>query len=70
MHINSQGRPSVTSRRRGVDVWTFTNQVMARPAEISFGVPTAAFFYIFCPINTDRTTVINKVRIYNSTSRA
>ncbi|EJD42120.1 hypothetical protein AURDEDRAFT_115134 [Auricularia subglabra TFB-10046 SS5] len=60
-HINSQGRPSIPSRRRGLDVWTFTNQVLARPTDISFGVPTSAFFYFFCPLQIEHTTVINKL---------
>ncbi|KZW01234.1 hypothetical protein EXIGLDRAFT_760993 [Exidia glandulosa HHB12029] len=60
-HISTQGRPSVPARRRGVDVWTFTNQVLARPTEIDFGVPIAGFFYFFCPLQIDHTTVVNKL---------
>lgn len=61
-HITAQGRPSVPARRRGVDVWTFSNQVLANPTAISFEAPIAAFFYFMCPLAIDHTTVVNKVR--------
>lgn len=61
-HINAQGRPSVPWRRKGADIWTFSNQVLTGPTDISFGPPTVAYFYFMPPIGIDHTTVLNKVR--------